>query len=52
LLGILFFLFIIWERIVTNRIPLFSTQLNSSIEWYQKIPPIEHSYAELPLLTK
>ena len=50
LFGILFFLFIIWESIVTSRIPIYSVQLNSSIEWYQKIPPIEHSYAELPLL--
>jgi cytochrome c oxidase subunit 1 len=50
LLAILFFIFIIWERIVRNRTPLYSIQLNSSIEWYQKIPPIEHSYRELPLL--
>jgi len=50
LFGILFFLFIIWERIITNRTPIYAIQLNSSIEWYQKIPPIEHSYAELPIL--
>jgi cytochrome c oxidase subunit 1 len=50
LVGILFFIFIIWERISTNRISLYASQLSSSIEWYQKIPPIEHSYAELPLL--
>ena len=50
LFGILFFIFIIWERIITNRISIYSNQLNSSIEWFQKLPPIEHSYAELPLL--
>lgn len=51
LIGILFFLFIIWESIVTERKVLFPIQLNSSIEWYQNIPPAEHSYSELPLLT-
>jgi cytochrome c oxidase subunit 1 len=51
LFGTLFFLFIIWERIITNRIPLYPVQLNSSIEWYQNLPPAEHSYNELPLLT-
>lgn len=50
LFGILFFIFIIWESIITTRINVFSVQLNSSIEWYQKTPPIEHSYNELPLL--
>lgn len=51
LLGIIFLLFIIWESIITNRQVIYSLQLNSSIEWYQNIPPAEHSYSELPLLT-
>ena len=51
LLGILFFLFIIWERLVTQRQVIYPIQLNSSIEWLQNTPPAEHSYSELPLLT-
>lgn len=51
LLGILFFFFIIWESLVTQRQVLFPVQLNSSIEWLQNTPPAEHSYSELPLLT-
>nr|YP_010397500.1 cytochrome c oxidase subunit I [Pagastia tianmumontana]UQJ73370.1 cytochrome c oxidase subunit I [Pagastia tianmumontana]UQJ73630.1 cytochrome c oxidase subunit I [Pagastia sp. 2XL] len=51
LFGILFFLFIIWESMIAHRMPLYPIQLNSSIEWYQSLPPAEHSYAELPLLT-
>nr|YP_010397604.1 cytochrome c oxidase subunit I [Pagastia lanceolata]UQJ73656.1 cytochrome c oxidase subunit I [Pagastia sp. 1XL]UQJ73695.1 cytochrome c oxidase subunit I [Pagastia lanceolata] len=51
LFGILFFLFIIWESMISHRMPLYPIQLNSSIEWYQSLPPAEHSYAELPLLT-
>nr|QLY89504.1 cytochrome c oxidase subunit I [Empis livida] len=51
MLGILFFLFIIWESMITQRQVIYPMQLNSSIEWYQNIPPAEHSYSELPLLT-
>nr|CAD19766.2 cytochrome oxidase subunit I [Chrysomya megacephala] len=51
LLGILFFFFIIWESLVSQRRVLFPVQLNSSIEWLQNTPPAEHSYSELPLLT-
>ena len=51
LLGIIFLLFIIWKRIIANRQAIYLIQLNSSIEWYQNIPPAEHSYSELPLLT-
>nr|UOU85189.1 cytochrome c oxidase subunit I [Cephalops aeneus] len=51
LLGILYFIFIIWESMMTQRQVLYSIQLNSSIEWYQNIPPAEHSYSELPMLS-
>nr|YP_009945240.1 cytochrome c oxidase subunit I [Leptopeza flavipes]QOE17365.1 cytochrome c oxidase subunit 1 [Leptopeza flavipes]UJG45151.1 cytochrome c oxidase subunit I [Leptopeza flavipes] len=50
LLGILYFLYIIWESMITQRQVIYPMQLNSSIEWYQNIPPAEHSYSELPLL--
>uniref|UniRef100_UPI0020296E73 cytochrome c oxidase subunit I n=1 Tax=Anatrichus pygmaeus TaxID=2910228 RepID=UPI0020296E73 len=51
LLGIIFLLFIIWESMIIHRQVIYPMQLNSSIEWYQNIPPAEHSYSELPLLT-
>nr|QBF44156.1 cytochrome c oxidase subunit I [Simulium quinquestriatum] len=50
-IGVLFFLFIIWESMIAHRSVIYPLQLNSSIEWYQNLPPAEHSYAELPLLT-
>uniref|UniRef100_UPI002028B027 cytochrome c oxidase subunit I n=1 Tax=Blaesoxipha lapidosa TaxID=2938206 RepID=UPI002028B027 len=50
-LGILFFFFIIWESLTSQRQVMFPIQLNSSIEWLQNTPPAEHSYSELPLLT-
>ncbi len=50
LIGIIYFLYILWESIIRKRLTLYPIQLNSSIEWYQSLPPAEHSYAELPLL--
>jgi len=49
-LGILFFLFILWESIISQRNVLFSNQLSSSVEWFQNLPPAEHRYSELPIL--
>lgn len=47
---VLILIFIIWERIISKRFPVFSKNNITSIEWYQKLPPEEHSYSELPLL--
>ena len=49
--GVIIFIFIIWESISTNRHILFSTQTRNSIEWFQNTPPAEHSYSELPTIT-
>nr|QNV11558.1 cytochrome c oxidase subunit I [Dynatosoma fuscicorne] len=51
MIGIIMFIYIIWESMVTNRGVIYSTQLNSSIEWLQNNPPAEHSFNELPMLT-
>nr|ASM82814.1 cytochrome c oxidase subunit I [Cerapanorpa obtusa] len=50
-IGVLMFLFIIWESMITNRSILYPINLSTSIEWYQKMPPAEHSYSELPMLS-
>nr|YP_010526592.1 cytochrome c oxidase subunit I [Megaxyela euchroma]UXP85884.1 cytochrome c oxidase subunit I [Megaxyela euchroma] len=49
-IGVLFFLFIIWESMISQRQIIFSNHVNTSIEWYQNLPPAEHSYSELPML--
>ena len=49
-IGVLIFIFIIWERIRINRQILFPTQTTNSIEWLQNLPPAEHSYSELPTI--
>nr|YP_009369706.1 cytochrome c oxidase subunit I [Pseudophyllus titan]ARO46862.1 cytochrome c oxidase subunit I [Pseudophyllus titan] len=51
-IGIILLIFIIWESFITNRFIMFSLHMPSSLEWYQNLPPAEHSYAELPILLK
>nr|QNE85733.1 cytochrome c oxidase subunit I [Helophilus pendulus] len=51
LVSIIFFMIIIWKSMIKQRQVIYPMQLNSSIEWYQNIPPAEHSYSELPLLS-
>nr|YP_009446040.1 cytochrome c oxidase subunit I [Triuncina daii]ARA91011.1 cytochrome c oxidase subunit I [Triuncina daii] len=51
LLSVMMILIIIWESMINQRINLFSLNLSSSIEWYQNLPPAEHSYNELPILS-
>nr|YP_010946662.1 cytochrome c oxidase subunit I [Margattea angusta]WGO57380.1 cytochrome c oxidase subunit I [Margattea angusta] len=50
-IGVLMFIFIMWESMMTNRLIIFSTHTSNSIEWLQNLPPTEHSYSELPSLT-
>nr|UZH35949.1 cytochrome c oxidase subunit I [Phlugiolopsis punctata] len=50
-IGIILLIFIIWESMISNRPILFSLNMVSSLEWYQNLPPAEHSYSELPMLT-
>lgn len=51
IVRVVFFLFIIWERFASNRLTLFTINTSSSIEWLQQLPPIEHRYSELPILS-
>nr|YP_010626104.1 cytochrome c oxidase subunit I [Sininocellia gigantos]WBK02928.1 cytochrome c oxidase subunit I [Sininocellia gigantos] len=50
LVSIIFFVYIMWESLISNRYPIFAMNFPSSIEWMQKYPPMEHSYDELPLI--
>lgn len=51
IIGIIIILLIIWESIINKRVNLFTLQISSSIEWLQNLPPAEHSYNEIPILT-
>nr|ATD86016.1 cytochrome c oxidase subunit I [Petalocephala ochracea] len=50
LVGVLFFMFIVWESMISLRLCLFSMSGVSSVEWFHGFPPGEHSYFELPVL--
>nr|AFW97461.1 cytochrome oxidase subunit 1 [Ceracris nigricornis] len=51
IVGIIMFILIMWESMITNRTIMFSANMNSSTEWLQNNPPAEHSYSELPLIS-
>nr|YP_009472935.1 cytochrome c oxidase subunit I [Metatropis longirostris]AST10165.1 cytochrome c oxidase subunit I [Metatropis longirostris] len=51
MIGIIMFILILWESIISKRSIIFSDNMTTSIEWLQKTPPAEHSYAELPMLS-
>nr|YP_009527971.1 cytochrome c oxidase subunit I [Dichotomius schiffleri]ARU81300.1 cytochrome c oxidase subunit I [Dichotomius schiffleri] len=51
LISIFLFLYIIWDSLISMRKAISSLSMNSSIEWMQLMPPAEHSYNELPILT-
>nr|QAU54270.1 cytochrome c oxidase subunit 1 [Desmopachria sp. ITV9392]QPA36198.1 cytochrome c oxidase subunit 1 [Desmopachria sp. RRMO-2020]QPA36211.1 cytochrome c oxidase subunit 1 [Desmopachria sp. RRMO-2020]QPA36224.1 cytochrome c oxidase subunit 1 [Desmopachria sp. RRMO-2020] len=50
-IGVLMFIYIIWEAFISHRLVMFSNQMSTSIEWLQNFPPAEHSYSELPMLS-
>nr|QGZ10090.1 cytochrome c oxidase subunit I [Phalantus geniculatus] len=51
IIGIMLFIFTLWEAIVSKRQVLFAENMTSNIEWLQQYPPAEHSYSELPILS-
>nr|YP_010692588.1 cytochrome c oxidase subunit I [Gargara minuta]WBV77329.1 cytochrome c oxidase subunit I [Gargara minuta] len=51
-ISILMLMMILWESMISKRIVMFPINNQSSIEWLQKTPPMEHSYMELPLIVK
>nr|YP_009472948.1 cytochrome c oxidase subunit I [Dalsira scabrata]AST10178.1 cytochrome c oxidase subunit I [Dalsira scabrata] len=51
MISIIMFIMILWEAMISQRIMTFSENMTTSIEWMQKMPPAEHSYNEIPMLT-
>nr|ASR18169.1 cytochrome c oxidase subunit I [Tricentrus sp. EMHAU-15041605] len=51
-ISILMLMIIMWESLISKRTVIFSINNQSSIEWMQLTPPQEHSYSELPLISK
>nr|YP_009491790.1 cytochrome c oxidase subunit I [Cardiodactylus muiri]AWI49109.1 cytochrome c oxidase subunit I [Cardiodactylus muiri] len=51
LIGIMLIIYIMWESMINQRTSMFPMNSNSSLEWLQNLPPAEHSYSELPILS-
>nr|AYW52143.1 cytochrome c oxidase subunit 1 [Lamiinae sp. 2 ACP-2013] len=51
LIAVILLIYIVWESFSVQRKSLSTLNLNTSIEWLQHLPPAEHSYSELPILT-
>lgn len=52
LIGVIFLVIIIWNRIIQKKIINFSLTLNSSIEWILNFPPSEHSFNQNNIILK
>nr|UPL65921.1 cytochrome c oxidase subunit I [Helopeltis sp.] len=52
IISIIMLMIIIWESMISKRYVFFQKNTSSSIEWMQNMPPSEHSYSELPMITK
>jgi cytochrome c oxidase subunit 1 len=50
MVGVFMLVFIVWEAFISHRQVAFPMQMNTSLEWFHSLPPVEHSYAELPTL--
>nr|UPL65456.1 cytochrome c oxidase subunit I [Cymus sp.] len=50
MVGIMMFIMILWESMISKRSIIFNNNMSSNIEWLQMTPPSEHSYSELPML--
>nr|AYW52325.1 cytochrome c oxidase subunit 1 [Entiminae sp. ACP-2013] len=51
LMGVIYFIFILWEAFAVKRLNISSSSMTSFIEWLQFFPPAEHSFTELPLVS-
>nr|YP_010155745.1 cytochrome c oxidase subunit I [Colasposoma dauricum]AST15002.1 cytochrome c oxidase subunit I [Colasposoma dauricum]QQY84936.1 cytochrome c oxidase subunit I [Colasposoma dauricum] len=51
LVAVNLMLYIIWESFSMKRKSVSALNMTSSIEWIQSLPPAEHTYSELPLIT-
>jgi len=50
LTSILFFIFIIWEALSSNRPTIFNSFVSLNIEWIHNYPSSTHTYSELRLI--
>uniref|UniRef100_A0AB38XZC6 Cytochrome c oxidase subunit 1 n=1 Tax=Metanigrus guttatus TaxID=3038047 RepID=A0AB38XZC6_9HEMI len=52
MMSTLMFMIIMWESLISKRKPIMFNSMSTSIEWNQNIPPSEHSFNEITMITK
>nr|AII41684.1 cytochrome c oxidase subunit I [Petrobiellus sp. 1 JZ-2014] len=52
LIGVVMMVIIVWEAFMSMRPILTTMNISSSVEWNHNMPPADHSYNELPLISK
>jgi len=50
-IRIIFFIFIIWETLITKRNIINNHFINSSIEWQLNTPPTHHTFNSIIVIT-
>nr|WLE66771.1 cytochrome c oxidase subunit I [Aphidius gifuensis]WLE66836.1 cytochrome c oxidase subunit I [Aphidius gifuensis]WLE67213.1 cytochrome c oxidase subunit I [Aphidius gifuensis]WLE67226.1 cytochrome c oxidase subunit I [Aphidius gifuensis]WLE67239.1 cytochrome c oxidase subunit I [Aphidius gifuensis] len=50
LVSMIFFIFILWESLLSKRLVIYNKYMNTSIEWTQLYPPMNHSYDQIPIV--
>nr|WOR80811.1 cytochrome c oxidase subunit 1 [Trisinuata sp.] len=48
--SILFMIYIMWDSMNSMRKNLYAINMSTFNEWIQNMPPMEHTYSELPML--
>nr|YP_010502591.1 cytochrome c oxidase subunit I [Basilepta melanopus]UXC97418.1 cytochrome c oxidase subunit 1 [Basilepta melanopus] len=51
LVAVILMIYIIWDSFSSMRKSISTLNITSSIEWIHSMPPAEHTYSELPLVT-
>nr|QNV12109.1 cytochrome c oxidase subunit I [Araneus quadratus] len=52
LLGVLFFMMLIWESLVMKMSNQSIYYVSSSLEWINNVPPLDHTFCQMNMLTK
>lgn len=50
LIAVLYFLFILWEALVSHRPAFFTISIRTRLEIIHSFPPINHSYTTIPVI--
>nr|SBT96179.1 COX1 [Haploginglymus sp. JP-2016] len=50
LTSLLLFMYLLMEALISKRLPIFTMNMPSSLEWLHPVPPASHTYLDLPML--